>query len=384
MARSLHILLCDPHLRGGGQVRYVTNLAAELTRRGHRAVIGCRPESVLIAAASEACCAALPRFAFRGGLRPRAWWADIREMRAYLLREKPDIVHVNGSQDHWTAAIANWLAGRPACIVRTRHNTYKVSQSIANRWLNRSLTDYQIVVCEVVRRDLAALPAFDPARMCSIHNGVDADTFAPDAAARAAARAAFGYAEGDFVLGVAARLVKDKGHEYLLRAVAQVAPEFPQLRVLLLGQGVLEESLRALCASLGVADRVQFAGFRDDMADCTQAFDAGVLTSIGCDTSSFSLKEEMAEEKPIVASDYGGLTEIVSDGVEGFVVPAGDADAVAVALRKLISLSPEARAAMGRAGRARVLREFTVEVFAERTEAAYRRALEGHHARTAS
>lgn len=383
MPTPLHILITDPHLRGGGQVRYVANLARELGRRGHRVVIGCRPGSVLIEAAREAGCECHPHFAYRGGLRPRAWWGDLREMRGYLLRERPDIVHVNGSQDHWTAALANAWAGSPACVVRTRHNTYRVSDSPPNRWLNRTLTTYQIVVCDVVRRDLAASPVFDGARMCSIHNGVDATAFAPDPAARAAVRAEFGFADNDFVCGIAARFVKDKGHVYFLKAAAEVAREYPHLRVLLLGQGVLESELRQLCASLGIADKVRFAGFRDDMARATQAFDAGVLTSIGCDTSSFSLKEEMAAEKPLLASDYGGLTEIVSDGVEGFVTPAGEVPPIAQALQRLLAMSPEERAAMGRAGRERVLREFTVEVFAERTEAAYYRALEIHRDRAA-
>lgn len=375
MARKLHILLLDPHLRGGGQVRYVTNLARELTRRGHRVAIGCRPGSVLVDAAREADCESVPKFAFRGGFRPLAWWRDIQAMRHYLRTQRPDVLHVSGSQDHWTAAIANRLEGRPAILVRTRHNTYVVANSYPNRLLNLRLTDFQIVVCDVVRRDLAATPVFDAGRMCSIHNGVDAETYAPDAALRAAARAELGYSDEHFVLGVAARLVKDKGHEFLLRAVAKLAADFPQLRVLLLGQGVLEVALRALCVELGIAERVQFAGFRDDMARCTQAFDVGVLTSIGCDTSSFSLKEEMAEEKPIIASDYGGLTEIVSDSCEGFVVPAGQVEPVAAALKRLLQMTADERAAMGRAGRARVLRDFTIQVFAERTEAVYTRLI---------
>lgn len=370
-SKPLHILILDPHINGGGQVRYVRNLAGQLTRRGHKVVIGCRPGSVLEAAAREAGCGCVPHFQFRGGLRPRAWWGDIRRMRDYLRDEQPDVVHVNGSQDHWTAAVGRWLAGGEACVVRTRHNTYTVADNAPNRWLNRRATDFQIVVCDVVRRDLAKSRVFDAARMQSIHNGVDAEEYAPKPVLRAEARAELGYGEGDFVCGVAARLVKDKGHRFFLEAMADVAQDYPQLKALLLGQGVLEAELRGLCAQLGIAERVLFAGFRDDMARCTQAFDAGVLTSIGCDTSSFSLKEEMAEEKPVLASDYGGLTEIVSDGVEGFVVPAGETAPVAAALRKLLGMTTEQRAAMGDAGRARVLREFTVQVFAERTEAVY-------------
>ncbi len=85
----------------------------------------------------------------------------------------------------------------------------------------------------------------------------------------------------------------------------------------------------------------------------------------------------MASEIPVVASDYGGLKEIVSDGVEGIVVRAGTVDPLAAALRRLIE-SPESRGRMGRSGRKRVLAEFTLEVFARRTEQAYRRALGIH------
>ena len=69
----LHILMTDPHLKGGGQVRYVTNLARELTRLGHRVTIGCKPDSVLVGSARDAGCELHNAFAYRGGLRPRVW-----------------------------------------------------------------------------------------------------------------------------------------------------------------------------------------------------------------------------------------------------------------------------------------------------------------------
>lgn len=376
----LNILLTDPHSSGGGQVRYLTNLAEQLVRRGHRVTIGCRPESVLIESARLAGCRVCPEFPFRGGLRPRAWNTDLQRLRAYIEHEQPDIVHANLSQDHWACGVANRLMGFRVCLVRTRHNTYPVRDSYANRVLNRRWTDYQIVVCNTVRQTLAQQPTFDGARLCAIHNGVDAELFKPDADARERARAEFEYGPDDLVIGIAARLVPAKGHEFLFRAVADVAEEFPALRVLVLGQGELHAPLRQLARELGIDARVTFAGFRDDMAQCTQAFDIGVQPSIDCDTSSFSLKEQMAAEKPVIASDYGGLTEIVTHGIEGFVVPQGTVEPLAGAVAKLAG-NPMLRAKMGAAGRARVLREFTVEVFGERTEAAYCTALELHRQR---
>lgn len=383
----LHILMTDPHLRGGGQVRYLTSLAREVVRLGHRVTFGCRPGSVLVDRAVEAGCDVHAQFPFRGGLRPRSWFEDLRQIRRFILEQRPDIIHVNLSQDHWSCGVANRLMGFPVCLLRTRHNTYRVRDTFVNRVLNRHWTDYQVVVCDVVRRTLAAQPTFDATRMESIHNGVDAEEYRPNPEARKKARQEFGYRDDDAVLGIAARLVPAKGHEFLFRAVAQLRDEAsklrdeaPRLRVLVLGEGELEGSLKGLVADLSLGSIVSFAGFRDDMAYCTQAFDIGIQPSIDCDTSSLSLKEQMAAGKPVIASDYGGLTEIVTDGAEGFAVPAGTVEPLAQAIGKLLS-NPLLCEKMGRAGRARVLDEFTVQRFASRTVDAYRRALKFHRAR---
>jgi glycosyltransferase involved in cell wall biosynthesis len=334
---------------------------------------------VLVESAAAARCSVNDRLALRSGLRPRAWWGDLAEARRILREEAPDVVHVNGSQDHWVFALANRSLGRPVCLLRTRHNTYAVRDSLSNRILNRDWTDYQISVCDLVRRNLSAQPTFDGERMCSIHNGVDAEAFRPDPAARAEARKEFGFSDDDIVLGIAARLVPAKGHEFLLRAAAQLQQAFPMLRILALGQGPQENSLKQLARDLGIDARTVFAGFRDDMPRCVQAFDLCVQPSIDCDTSSFTMKEAMAAEKAVVASDYGGLTEIVTNDEEGLIVPAGTVEPLAEALAKLLA-DPDRREKMGQAGRQRVLREFTVETFARRTVEAYRRALEFHAA----
>ncbi|MBI4556525.1 MAG: glycosyltransferase family 4 protein [Candidatus Hydrogenedentes bacterium] len=380
--RPLKILITDPHLKGGGQVRYVTNLAHELMGQGHQVTIGCKRDSVLVERARQIGCLVHDHFEFRGGLRPLVWWRDYRQMRSYLRETRPDIVHTNGSQDHWICALANpGKAGR-ACVVRTRHNTYPVKNNWPNRVLNREWTDFEIIVCDYVRRVLAAHPAFDPVRMVSIHNGVDADLFHPDEAQGRQARSEFGYTPEQTVCGIVARLVPAKGHEFLFQAAGILTKDFPQLRILVLGRGEAEDRLRQLAQTYGIGAIVNFAGFREDMPYCLQAIDIGVQPSIDCDTSSFSLKELMAAEKPVVASDYGGLTEIVTDGEDGLVVPAGTAEPLAEALRSLLR-DRELRHKLGEAGRRRVLRDFTVQVFARRTLDAYHQALEVHRERLA-
>lgn len=379
----LKIVIADPHSNGGGQVTYVSSLARQLTQQGHEVIIACRPGSVLAEAAGQIGCRCENTFLFKGGARLLGWAQDLATMRGLLRTTQPHILHVNGSQDHWTGALANRLSGSRACVVRTRHNTYSVKRSLSNRLLNRRWTNFQIVVCDVVRKDLAKHPAFDARRMTTIHNGVDVQLFQRNAARRAEARAEFGYTDEHMVIGIAARLVQAKGHVHLFKALAQIREQYPHARLLVLGQGNLEAELKALAAQLKIADQVLFAGFRNDMDFCVHAMDIGAQPSVDCDTSSFSLKEEMACEIPVVTSNYGGLREIVTDGVEGFVVPVGTVPPLGSALRRLMD-AESLRHKMGTAGRRRVLQEFSLEVFAERTVRAYEKALQYHREYTAS
>ncbi len=377
---ALKILMTDPHLKGGGQVRYVVNLSRELVRLGHRVTIGCRPGSVLAEGARDAGCEVLDRFTYRGGLRPRCWMRDISQARRFIAEDRPDILHANGSQDHWVSAVANRLDGFPATMVRTRHNTYPVSESRANRTLNRAWTDYQIAVCEAVFDLRATRPVFDATRMCAIHNGVDPEAFKPNPETRQRMRDEFGFGDAHIVLGMAARLTEAKGHQFLFRAVTGLKERHPGLRLLILGQGDLENELKGLSGELGIADITTFAGFRNDIADCVQAFDIGVQPSIDCEASSFSVMEQMATEVPMVASDHGGTKEIVRDGQDGYIVPQGTVEPLAEALEKLIA-DPALREQMGVSARQRIAEEFTLAKLAERTVSAYRRALEVHRAR---
>lgn len=355
-------------------MRYVTTLAEGLHTLGHRVTIGCRPASVLVSR-SQGFAESLDLFRFKGGMRPRAWFHDVREAARFIGKSWPDILHANGSQDHWTLAIANRAAGRTVPLLRTRHNTYSVSPNWPNRLLNRSLTDFQIVVCDTVRQTLAQHPAFRADRLCSIHNGVDANLYRPDSEARRKARDEFGCGPADIVCGIVARLVPAKGHTYLFQAAAALKGEFSNLKILVLGQGTLESELREMAASLGIEPMVRFLGFRNDMHYCVQAFDIGAQPSVDCDTSSFSMKEQMAAGIPVIASDYGGLTEIIDDGVEGLIVPHGTVAPLTEALRKLAA-NADLRRQMGAKAGERVRAEFSSEVFVRRTLEVYRKVID--------
>ncbi len=378
---KLKIFITDPHLSGGGQITYLCRLSQGLIKRGHKVIVGCKKGSIFVELAKTYNYEVIDGFYFKGGLRISTWIKDISKFRKTLIELNPDIVHVNGSQDHWTAVIANYLLNNKHCIIRTRHNTYKVSNHIFNKWLNVKATDFHIAVCELVKNSLIENNYFPEEIITAIHNGVDIEEFKPDEELRKKAREEFGFKSDDIVFGISARLNPAKGHKFLIQAVKKAIKNCPNIKVLILGQGHLEEELKRLTQELGLEDIIKFGGYRKDIAYCTQAFDVAVMPSIDCDTSSFSLKEAMAEGKPVIASDYGGLPEIITNGIEGFIVPAGTIDPLAEAIEKLAN-NPELRERMGKNALKRVYSQFTIDQFVEKTIETYFKALKKHYAYT--
>jgi glycosyltransferase involved in cell wall biosynthesis len=134
--------------------------------------------------------------------------------------------------------------------------------------------------------------------------------------------------------------------------LAEVATARPDVDLLLVGDGDLRGPLGRLAEDLGVADRVRFLGVRSDVPEVLGAVDIFALTSI-CEAASLTLLEAMASALPVVATAVGGTPEIVRDGLDGMLVPRGDAHAAASAFLRLLG-DPAAASAMGASARERV------------------------------
>lgn len=182
---------------------------------------------------------------------------------------------------------------------------------------------------------------------------------APTPADRDAARRELGLDPADFVVGIVARLSAQKAHHVLLDAVAKLAPCHPQLRLVVVGEGARAAELRVLTDELGIADRVLFTGVRRDVPRLLPALDVSCLSSVH-EGAPITVIESMAACLPIVSTDCGALRDMVTDGVEGFLVPVGDSEALADRLARLAA-DPELRARQGAQGRARAEREFRIE-----------------------
>ena len=189
---------------------------------------------------------------------------------------------------------------------------------------------------------------------------------------RARARRTLGLREGALVIGTVGNLTPKKDHRTLLEATARAAMQHREVQLVLIGSGPLERAVRDDARSLGLTDHVVFAGARDDVAELLPAFDVFALSSRN-EGLPISLLEAMAAGIACVATSVGGVPEIIDNGNEGLLVPAGDAVALAEALSTLLR-APDLRDAIG-ARAVQTARRFDMADAARRTEAVYRDAL---------
>lgn len=217
----------------------------------------------------------------------------------------------------------------------------------------------------------------DPEKLVEMPNGVDSDLFAPGPDA-SGLRQRLGIADDAVVAAFVATL--DLAHHFkrldvAIDGLARTADE--RLHLVVAGGGELLEGFRARAREAGVADRVHFLGAvpHAELPDVLRAADLFLLTTEPPESFGIVLIEAMACGLPAIATDYPGVRAVIDDGETGSLVPAGDADAVASALRDLVEAGPERRATLGEAGRAKAVREWSWPKLVDRMDAAYREAI---------
>lgn len=371
----MKLLLTNFHAGdGGGHTTYLLALARGLVAR-HEVHIAAPAGSRLLREAAAIDGVRAHAQAFPNGLR--RWRARRRARRAliaYLRAHAFDVVHVNGSADHRLVLSAlRGLPRRPR-VVLTKHNS-KPMRGLGHWWRARA-TDLVIAVSAHTRRELEA-SAYARCRLATVHNGVDLQRYAPpDAAAAHAARARWSLPAQALVLGSNAGSAAYKGWMDLVEALALLPEDARgQVHLVVAGHPPPDDARRRIDA-LGLAAQVHFPGLLEDVRPAIAAFDAGFVLSYAVETISFACREMMAMARPALVSDYAGLPENVEAGVDGWIVPVRDRRAIADAVQRLLDRR-DALPAMGLAARAHAEREFGLELFVERTEAAYREALQG-------
>ncbi|MCW2779122.1 MAG: glycosyl transferase group 1 [Frankiales bacterium] len=287
---------------------------------------------------------------------------------AFLRAHPADVfhVHVGTGREDFDGARAARAAGVPV-VLQTQHLPWLMGQDRKARAFFRSLdaVDHVLTVSHAQRRTYARL-GLDPARTSTVANGVRPRT---TVLPRAEARRELGLTPDQPVVMTVGRLTVMKGQRFLLDAVPALADRFPDLAVVLVGDGHLREVLEKQAADLGVADVVRFAGQRADARELLAAADVFALPS-RTEGMPLAVLEAMEAGLPVVATRAIGLEEVVDDGVTGLLVRIRDAAALGVALAAVLD-DPLLRARLGAAGRQRYLAAFTAARTAREVAAVY-------------
>ncbi len=296
-----------------------------------------------------------------------------------IRRERPEIVHTHTSKAGILGRLAAWLLRVPV-IVHTPHG--HVFHGHFSRLLSKTflfierifdkITDRTIALTDGERDDYIKKSVSKPAKLVKIHSGVDIQKFMQQGSDGYPLRESKGIGDTDRVVGMVGWLIPIKGPAYLLKAMQIVWLKHPDVKLIFVGKGELEVELKKRAADSGYQDRVRFLGWRDDIHEIMSVFDIFVLPSLN-EGMGRVIVEAMAAGKPVIASNTGGIPDLVVEGETGLLVDPGDSDGLAEAISTLLDNST-LRKAMGREGRNRC-HQFSEELMIEKIDQLYQKLL---------
>lgn len=356
--RRLSILQVITQRRFSGAERICLSLCEALQQRGHRIRLLCK-DGGQMADEARALAIDVRTPGISGKLNLLAPGRIIRAANEI----KADVIHTHLS----TASLMGGLAGRMSGIPVLGH------VHALNTWQYYRFSDL-IATCSagVARHIIAKGAPADKVRV--ILNGIDLRRF-DNIPTRAESRRLLQLPADVPILGCVAHLSAKKGQEYLLKAVALLQTQFPNLHCLLVGEGAMHADLLRKSNELGIGDRVHLLGYREDVLTVMNAMDIVVLPSIAKEGLGLVLVEAALLEIPTIGSNAPGIDEAVQEGVSGFLVPPGDPRSLADKISELLE-NPFLRTRMGKAGKDRALKFFSLESMTDSTEAVYRDMLE--------
>lgn len=375
MSRPPAILQILPALVTGGVERGTLEIAEAQVAAGFRA---------FVASAGGPLVAPLERLGARhvalplGSKAPWTMWRNAAALAALVRAEGIGIIHARSRAPAWSGLLAARRTG--ARFVTTYHGSY--NENFPGKRLYNSVMargDRVIAISRHIKELVLARHGVDPARLRVIPRGVDPRVFDPAAVsadAVAALRAHWRIAEGRPVILLPGRITRWKGQGVLVRAMAKLGGD---AIALLVGDRDAKQgyaaALEAEIAAAGLGDRVRLVGHATSMATALLLADVVVHASIEAEAFGRTVIEAQAMARPVIAADLGGPRETVEEGVTGWRVPPGDADALALALSRVLAMPAAARAAIGTAAREAVLARYSTAAMQAATMTVYRELL---------
>jgi len=305
----------------------------------------------------------------------------IFKLSRVISKEKPDVIHGHNAAATVCASIAARVAGfRVPCVTSVRG----VEERITHQWRNRiwrHVPGILLGVCEKTRTRLIGF-GVPKDRIRVTYNGVDISRFNPAVIDAQRNRAMLGL-QGRIVVGMTGAMLLEplvegptKGQHKLVEAVALLKNKFPNLFILLVGDGPARSYVEKTVQDNGLSDRVLFVGRRFDVPEMLSTMDIYCQPSIYGEFFPNAIIEAMAMGKPWLGSDIAGLSELTADNTAGWVSPIGDVESLAQNLERLVC-DRELRVTRGDAGLTFVKSNLTIERVVDRILSAYALSMQG-------
>lgn len=387
MTEPIRILRVIARLNMGGPAIHVANLAAGLETRGYHTTLVAgslaRGEDSMdfLADRLGVAVVSVPELQREVSMLHDA--RSVRHMTALIRRERPHILHTHTAKAGAIARAAALLAGRarPPIVVHTFHGHvlkgyFGPARTAFFRQVERNLarsSDVLVAVSPEVRDELVEQRIAPLSKFSVIRLGIPLEDRLEDPTADLDLRRLYGIPPSAFVIGWVGRMtgVKDTGS--VLEIVRATRERGVDAVVCMVGDGPDRERLEQLAHDLGIARSSYFVGYQSDVAGYYRLFDAFVLPSVN-EGTPVSAIEALASGTPVVANRVGGVPDVVTDGVDGFLVEPGDVEGAADRLAELAS-NPELRARLGESGRREMFERYSVARLVDDVDRLYRALL---------
>ncbi len=369
----MNILLVIDGILFGGGARVYLQLAKGLANRGHNVFVACVPEGEVAPLLRNEGIEVL-----RVNFKSKNVFKIILQISKHIRAHSIDIVNSQGGRADFYARIAAKGQGVKGIIstVAMLVETYdiplwkKVIYTGLDR-LTETFVNHFVVVSSSLKRALPNVHRIPENKISIVHNGIELKEYHPEHSDRhcRTIRDEYKITDEQFLIGAIGRLVWQKGFEYLIRAVPDILKYNREVKILIVGDGPLHGKLNELASKLGISNHIIFSGFRRDIKELLSCIDLFVVPSI-LEGFPMVVLEAMAMAKPIVASQIDGITEQISDGAEGILIPPKNPESLAVAVLRLMN-NKDLAARMGMSARQKAERCFSVEKMIIETEKVY-------------
>ncbi|MEZ6126628.1 MAG: glycosyltransferase family 4 protein [Planctomycetaceae bacterium] len=318
-------------------------------------------------------------------------WRDIqcyRTLRRMLQEYQPDIVHTHSSKAGILGRRAAWSLGLPC--VHSIHGAafhtgqpavlfkaYQWAERIADRWCQHFIT-----VCDAMTRQYLAAGIGTPEKFTTVYSGMDVDHFLTPSRPREELRKELGLTDDHVVVGKVARLFNLKGHQYLIEAAPEIVRRMPQVRFLLVGDGILKDQFQARIAELGLTQNFVFAGLvpPELVGTYIHAMDLLVHTSVW-EGLARVLPQALICGRPVISYDIDGAAEVCINNQTGILLPPESIEQLSEAVVRLAG-DPELRKRLGTNGRLQMTDRFRHQSMTEQIRQVYENVLQQFPART--